>query len=119
MYNSNPYAKYHANAKNAMTPRTIESTALFKAASLLIRAQENMDDEALLTEALNYNKVLWTILVTDVSDQMNPLPTEIKMNILTLANFIFKRIVDLQYKPTADQLNALIAINKNIALGLS
>jgi flagellar biosynthesis activator protein FlaF len=115
----NPYAQYQVNSKNAMTERQIESTVLSKAALLLNNAKEDMDNQELLTHALEYNKLLWTILVTDVSDETNKLPQEIKINILTLGNFVFKRIVDLQYAPKADGLDILISINRNLASGLS
>ena len=71
-----------------------------------------------LDEALTYNRKLWTILVTSVTDADNPLPPAIKNNIANLAIFVFERTITVMTEPGPDKLGALVTINREIAAGL-
>ena len=113
---NNPYAKYQNVNKSAMSPRQVESDALIKAASLLAQAQ---NDLTLLEDALHRNKMLWSIIAGDVAETTHPLPTDIKINILRLAEIVFKRTVLLMAEPDAEKINLLININRQIAAGLN
>lgn len=113
---NNPYAKYQNVNKAGMAPRQVESDALIKAAAGLAQAQ---NDLTLLEDALQRNKLLWTILAGDVADPAHPLPTDIKINILRLAEIVFKRTVLLIAEPEAEKINLLININRQIAAGLT
>jgi flagellar protein FlaF len=48
----------------------------------------------------------------------NPLPDQIKQNILLLSRFIDKRIFDIMAFPEKEKLNIITKINQNIAAGL-
>lgn len=48
----------------------------------------------------------------------NPLPGEVRANILNLSVFIDKRIVEIMKKPAPEKLDIIIEINLNIAAGL-
>jgi flagellar biosynthesis activator protein FlaF len=113
---ANVYAK---NAQVSQSPRELEANLLIKAAS---RLQNVQDDWELrfpeLDEALTYNRKLWTVLATAVTDPANPLPREIKQNIANLAIFIFNRTVDLMIEAKPERLGVLININRQIAMGL-
>lgn len=113
---NNPYAKYQNVNKAGMAPRQVESDALIKAAAALAQAQTNL---TLLEGALERNKMLWSIIAGDVAEPSHPLPTDIKINILRLAEIVFKRTVLLMAEPDAEKINLLISINKQIASGLS
>ena len=71
-----------------------------------------------LDEALTLNRRLWTILFGAVIEEDNPLPKEIKSNIVNLANFIFRHTIALSWEPKREGLDVLININCNIAAGL-
>ena len=71
-----------------------------------------------MDEALTLNRRLWTILMTGVTEEGNPLPDEIKSNIVNLANFIFRHTIALTWEPRREGLDVLININCNIAAGL-
>ena len=45
-------------------------------------------------------------------------PNDLRSNIINLANFIFKREIDIMSKPEKEKLNILISINRDIAAGL-
>ena len=115
----NAYAAAARSAQNTASPRELEASLLIKAAS---RLQAIADDWSLagrdLDDALNYNRKLWTLLVSAVIAEDNPLPVGIKRNILGLANFIFNHTFQTAAAPRASALGVLISINRDIADGL-
>ena len=118
----NAYNAYAAAARSAQTtasPRELEASLLIKAAT---RLQGVADDwtgrQTELDGALTYNRKLWTLLVSAVIAEDNPLPVEIKRNILGLANFIFNRTFQIAAAPEPAAIGILVNINRDIAAGL-
>ncbi|MET3891555.1 flagellar protein FlaF [Bosea sp. OAE506] len=115
----NAYASASRATQAVVSPRELEASLLIKAAS---RLQAIADDWSLadrdLDEALNYNRKLWTLLVSAVIAEDNPLPVGIKTNILGLANFIFNQTFTVAANPTREGLPVLVSINRDIAAGL-
>lgn len=115
----NAYAAASKAALNVQSPRELEAGLLLKAAA---RLQMIVDDWGVragdLDAALAYNRKLWTLLVSAVIAEDNPLPVEIKRNILGLANFIFNRTFQIAAAPEPQALAALVNINREIAAGL-
>lgn len=62
--------------------------------------------------------MLWSIFQAEVSDADNPLPKELKENILNLSLFIDKRTLEIMAFPSPEKLTAIIDINQNLAAGL-
>lgn len=115
----NAYASAARSNQAIDTPRELEASLLIKAATRLqMIADDWMNRERDLAEALGYNRKLWTLLVSAVIKEDNPLPVEIKRNILALANFIFNQTFRTAAAPTPEALTPLIAINRDIAAGL-
>lgn len=113
----NPYA---AAETSAQPQNELEARALVRTASRLNNIKENWNEKsAELQEALDLNRKLWTIFITDVCDESNSLPVEIKQNIANLATFIFKQTFAIIAKPSPEALDTLININMNIARGLN
>jgi flagellar protein FlaF len=111
---------YQKTAQTGTSPRQLESTLLMKAATRLKAVQDNWEvDRADLDPAVIYNRKLWTILATAATETDSPLPDDLKRNIATIAIFIFNRSLDLIVDPKASDLDALIEINRNIAIGLA
>ena len=110
---------YARVAKATQSPRELEASVLLKAASRLQAVREDWDGRrAELDEALTFNRKLWTILVTSVTDADNPLPQAIKNNMANLAIFVFERTITIMTEPGPEKLSALITINREIAAGL-
>ena len=109
---------YRSSQKLGAGARQTESRALMETARALADAQDNMDDIAAYRAALRLNWRLWTIFQSDVSAAENPLPDDIKQNILNLSVFIDKHTVDALANPEGRKLKVLIDINRNIASGL-
>ncbi|MEE2688351.1 MAG: flagellar biosynthesis regulator FlaF [Pseudomonadota bacterium] len=109
---------YRTSQKLGAGARQTEARALMETARTLADAQNNMDDISAYRAALRLNWRLWTIFQSDVSSAENPLPDEIKQNILNLSVFIDKHTVDALANPEVRKLKVLIDINRNIASGL-
>lgn len=84
----------------------------------LIKDEWENSSFAEIDDALTYNRKLWTVLVTSVTNPENPLPEQIKNNIASLGVFIFKHTISLLADPHPDKLDTLISINRSIAEGL-
>ena len=116
------YAAAKRRATTTSDPRAFEAELLTKAAGRLQRAKETWTDGYCMeTEALLYNRQIWTVFAASVAENDNPLPREIRQNIANLAIFIFKRTTEIeaQREPQPQLFDTLISINRDIAAGLS
>jgi flagellar protein FlaF len=107
--------------KTTMSGRDVEAEVLTKAALKLKECQENWSDNGQkdkLTAALNYNQRIWTIFQAELEKPQNPLPPELKRDLLRLSLFIDKRTLEILADPAPVKLVILININHNIAAGL-
>ena len=112
--------QYSSNAVNSLNQVELEVQALIKTASVLNAVKENWDSRiGELNDALERNRKLWTIIVSAMQEESCPQPKEIRINIINLGMFIFKRTMDIMIDPKPESLNVLIDINMNIAKGLS
>lgn len=68
--------------------------------------------------AVRVNWRLWTIIQSDLLDPECLVPDEVRANVLSLAQFIDKHTLDVIAHPSADKLDVLIAINRELAGGL-
>lgn len=112
---------YKKTVKATNTGRELEASVLTKGAMLLKDCKENWNGEGhfrRLDEALRFNQRIWTIFQDEMIREDNPLPVEIRQNILNLSLFIDKRIIEIMREPDPEKLKILIDINLNIAQGL-
>ena len=75
-------------------------------------------DRAALLAAVRFNWRLWTIFQTDLIDQNCTLPSEVRGNLLGLANFIDRHIAGILANPDPRQVDVLVNINRQIGEGL-
>lgn len=110
---------YGSVAKKTASPRELEADLLLKAARQLLAIQDEWEArQNELEAALLYNRKLWTIFLTSVTGESNPLPPEIKQNVANLGMFVMNRTLAMMSTPKPEQLSALIKINIDIASGL-
>jgi flagellar protein FlaF len=110
---------YGTVAKQTASPRELEADLLLKAAAQLQSIKDNWDRAANeLDNALLYNRKLWTIFLSSVAEASHPLPAAIRQNIANLGIFVMKQTLDAQAQQKPEKLNALIRINRELALGL-
>ena len=115
----NAYAAADKTAQSIVSPRELEASLLIKAATRLQAVSDNWNtDGRELDEALTYNRRLWTLLISAVIAEDNPLPVGIKTNIVSLANFIFNQTFKISADPQPQSLGILVNINRDIAAGL-
>ncbi|MGX5737102.1 flagellar biosynthesis regulator FlaF [Bosea thiooxidans] len=115
----NAYAAAAKTAQAVVSPRELEAALLVKAATRLQIVADDWDQRAgELDDALSYNRRLWTLLVSAVIAEDNPLPVGIKQNILGLGNFIFNQTFRIAADPKPQSLGVLVSINRDIAAGL-
>ena len=107
---------------SGLTESELESRALIKTASALNDIKEHWEEKKTeLPQALEKNRRLWSILATAMGEPDCPQDKAIKINIINLSIFIFKRINMIlgAEDPKPELLNILIDINMNIAKGLN
>lgn len=127
---NNPYATaagaYGTNAqKHTPDQRELEGRVLLKAAKMIQDLQADWDNVStqILEETLKYNRQIWMMFYdTALENPENPggveRPNDLRSNIINLANFIFKRELDIMADPQKQKLDVLININREIAAGL-
>jgi flagellar protein FlaF len=99
-------------------PRETEAWALTETARRMTMAQpESVDLEEFLA-AVRLNWRLWTIFQADLSTPDCEVPLEMRQNMLSLANFVDKRSVEIISSRNRDLATALININRQLAGGL-
>ncbi len=117
-YPINEYAKVQ---KEALSGRELEASVLTRAAHLLKVCKDNWDREdreEKLREAIKFNQRVWSFFQAELSSPDNPLPKQLREDILSLSLFIDKQIFDIMAYPESDKLSIIIDINLNIAAGL-
>jgi flagellar protein FlaF len=107
-----------------VSEREIDAYALTQSALKLRECQQNWDlpeKERIdrLFAALRINSKLWSIFQAEITREENPLPRQIRQDILTLSLFVDKRARDIMCFPEPEKLTVLININLNLAAGLS
>lgn len=121
MYTSQ-VAVYQDMQRETLSGRELEAAVLTRAAMMLRACQESWqggDSENRLSDALKYNQMVWSIFQAELMSPENPLPAEIRQNILNLSLFIDKRTFDLLAYPAPEKLTVIININLNLAAGLT
>lgn len=120
MYRS-PLQAYQAIDNSTMSGRETEARVLTDAALKLKQCQQNWNTEnrpAQLDAALRYNQKVWSVFQVELERDDNPLPLNVRQNLLKLIAFIDKRIFETMAFPEPEKLTLMIRINENIAAGL-
>lgn len=113
---ANAYARV---ATTTASPRDIEAQTLLKAANKLQEAINNANPRSEQTsQALLYNRKLWTIFLSEAMREGNPQPLDVRQKIANIAVFVLSQTSALQLSPQFDHFQPLIEINRNIAAGL-
>ncbi|CAA7612732.1 flagellar biosynthesis regulator FlaF [Magnetospirillum sp. SS-4] len=99
-------------------PRETEAWALTETARRMMMAQSDSVDIEEFLAAVRLNWRLWTIFQADLSTPECEVPLELRQNMLSLANFVDKRSVEIISSRNRDMATALININRQLAGGL-
>lgn len=113
------FSAYSKVAKQTASPRQLESTLLSKSAVNFQRIRDNWEEaRADLSAAMMFNRRLWTVFMTSVTRDDNPLPVPIRENVANLGIFIMNHQRELLASPEPKKLDVLININRELAAGL-
>lgn len=112
---------YTAIHKESLSGRELEASVLSRAGLMLKSVKENWgapDRDQKLLEAIKFNQKVWSFFQAELSDPENPLPKNLREDILNLSIFIDKRLFEVMAFPDPEKLAIVIDIDFNIAAGL-
>lgn len=110
---------YAQMARKTANPRERDAQLLLNAAARFAAAQTaDPFDRSAARDAATFNRKLWTVFFSSAGRADNPLDDATKLNLRKIAMFVMRRCAMVEAEPKADQLTALISINRNIAEGL-
>lgn len=104
-----------------MSGRELEASVLSRAGLMLKSVKDNWDApdrNQKLQDAVKFNQKVWSFFQAELSDPENPLPKNLREDILNLSIFIDKRLFEVMAFPDPEKLAIVIDINFNIASGL-
>ena len=112
---------YTTIQKENLSGRELEASVLSRAGLMLKSVKDNWDapdrDKKLL-DAVKLNQKVWSFFQAELSDPENPLPRNLREDILNLSIFIDKRLFEVMAFPDPEKLAIVIDIDFNIAAGL-
>jgi flagellar biosynthesis activator protein FlaF len=110
---------YSAVANRIANARELEAKLLLKAAAQMQLIHDAWDsNKSDLDHVLLNNRKLWTIFLTSVTSDDNPLPPDVRQNVANLGLFVIKQTLTIATNPHRDRLVPLININRELAAGL-
>lgn len=118
---ANAMATYSNMQKENLSGRALEASVLKRAGIMLKKVVDNWnspDRNEKLNEAIKFNQKVWSFFQAELSDPENPLPKNLRQDILNLSIFIDKRLFEVLAFPEPGKLSIVIDINFNIAAGL-
>ncbi|MBF0246904.1 MAG: flagellar biosynthesis regulator FlaF [Alphaproteobacteria bacterium] len=117
----------YSSVPQAGSPSHSEAWALTEAARRIAIALEKAaeaDDLQLpaakreLRDAIRLNWRLWTIFQAELTLDTNPVPMDVRQNMLTLCQFVDNHTIACMTDLDPEKIKTLIDINRNIAQGL-
>jgi len=110
---------YKNAAKHTSNPRELEATLLLQAAARLQSVHDAWDaNKSKLDDALLYNRKLWSVFLSEMTDVKNPMPKNVRQNVANIGLFVMNHTVTVMNDPRPQHLGSLININREIAAGL-
>lgn len=110
---------YKNVARQTSSPRELEASLLLQAAARLQSVCDAWDSKkGQLDEALLYNRKLWSVFLSEMTDTNHPMPKSLRQNVANIGLFVMNHTVRVMNDPRPDHLGSLISINREIAAGL-
>lgn len=121
MHTNNAIKEYVGIQKESMSARELEASVLTRAGLMLKACQDNWDAadrDTKLLDAIKFNQKVWSFFQAELSEPSNPMPKQLREDILNLSIFMDKRFFEVMAYPAPEKLSIVIDINFNIAAGL-
>src|SRR5581483_4542737 len=104
---------YKNVARQTSSPRELEATLLLQAAARLQAVRDQWDgSKSQLDDALLYNRKLWSVFLSEMTDGNNPMPKAIRQNVANIGLFVMNHTVAVMKDPKPESLGSLISINR-------
>lgn len=117
------YAAYQQSQNATQNPRDVEYRLLGQVTAAMIAAQEvwaeskaNIDYKKQVVDAALWNRNVWSAFRTDLLDEGNQLPKELKAQLISISLFIERETNEVMTNEA--DFEALIDINQQIIEGL-
>ena len=92
---------------------------MLQAAARLQSVSDGWDqNRAKLDDALLFNRKLWSVFLTEMTDSKNPMPKTVRQNVANIGLFVMNHTVKVMQDPRPVHLGSLININREVAAGL-
>lgn len=111
--NQNPYGVSDSVIRSE---RSIEYQAFAKVTAALTNAARGSADYGATATAIYENRRLWNILASDVAEDENKLPLELRASIFSISQFVMRHSAQVLQDDAS--IETLIEINKSIMRGL-
>jgi flagellar biosynthesis activator protein FlaF len=108
---------YKSVARKTSNPREVEAGLLLQAAAQLQSVRDSWE-AGRLSDALLFNRKLWSVFLSEMTDSKNPMPKAVRQNVANLGLFVMNHTVSVMNDPRPERLNSLIKINRELAAGL-
>jgi flagellar biosynthesis activator protein FlaF len=110
---------YQQVSRQTVPQRDLEANLLSTAAAHFQRIRNDWDTlSSELEEALRFNRKLWTVFITSVTDQESQLPQPLRQDIANLGIFVLSQTAEVSVAPSPEKLDVLVNINRELAAGL-
>jgi flagellar protein FlaF len=110
---------YKSVSRQTSNPRELEASLLLQAAARLQSVHDSWNEKkAQLNDALLYNRKLWSVFLSEMTDSNNPMPKPLRQNVANIGLFVMNHTVAVMSDPRPERLGSLININREIASGL-
>ena len=125
--NANPYRKaaqnYASQGGRQENARETEAKALLRAAKKMQDIQSTWDNsnQQTVEDVLKFNRRVWVTFYDNAVNKSadgNNAGEALSANVVRLANFVFKRSMEILAAPEPEKFSMLININREIATGL-
>ena len=118
---ANNLSAYTRMQKEALSGRELEASVLSRAGTMLKRVLDDWDDPDRCTKLLSaiaFNQKVWSYFQVELSNPNNPLPKQIREDVLNLSIFVRKRLYEALADPDPTRFEIVVEINFSLASSL-
>ncbi len=108
---------YQQTLQATETPRSTEYRLFAQVTRALIEAKDCDKLDKRKIDALDWNRRLWTALISDCSSKDNSLPEELRAQIISLGLWVSRYSSDVMRD--GESIDPLISVNRSIMEGLN
>lgn len=101
-----------------MDARSRERELMQRAISLLKTARDDKSNQFASIEAAHFTRRLWTALMSDLAQDDNQLPKELRANLISIGIWVLKEL-DAIRQGESEDYDGIIEVSETIAKGIA